>query len=188
MVIFKMKKLRIAESNIPVIEYDNTWDCVLDKSLETKKYLQSFDLPKNKYDGEFAFIYKVKGMKDIFLVINCFLSSILIESIGIFDDFEDENASLNEVICRSFYNLKKVVLSIKKYENRELLSMRDFKFLYRSLKKSYKKQIVIGALAVCVIGGALTFATTRAKYKLTEEIEIAKGTINYKPYDFKYTT
>ena len=134
-----MKKLRIAESNIPIIEYDNIWDCVLDNSLETKKYLQNFDLPKNKYDGEFAFILKVKGMKDIFLVVNCFSSSILIESIGIFNDFEDENASLNEVICRSSYNLRKAVLFIKKYENRELLSMRDFKFLYRSLNKSYKK-------------------------------------------------
>ena len=56
---------------------------------------------------------------------------------------------------------------------------------FQTLKKSHKKQIVVGALAICVIGGALTFATTRAKYKLTEEIEIAKGTINYKPYDFK---
>ena len=56
---------------------------------------------------------------------------------------------------------------------------------FQTLKRSHKKQIIIGALAICVIGGALTFATTRAKYKLTEEIEIAKGTINYKPYDFK---
>ena len=56
---------------------------------------------------------------------------------------------------------------------------------FQTLKKSHKKQIIIGAIAICVIGGALTFATTRAKYKLTEEIEIAKGTINYKPYDFK---
>ena len=56
---------------------------------------------------------------------------------------------------------------------------------FQTLRKSHKKQIIIGAIAICVIGGALTFATTRAKYKLTEEIEIAKGTINYKPYDFK---
>ena len=56
---------------------------------------------------------------------------------------------------------------------------------FQTLKKSHKKQIIIGAIAICVIGGALTFATTRAKYKLTEEIEITKGTINYKPYDFK---
>ena len=56
---------------------------------------------------------------------------------------------------------------------------------FQTLKKSHKKQIIMGAIAICVIGGALTFATTRAKYKLTEEIEIAKGTINYKPYDFK---
>ena len=56
---------------------------------------------------------------------------------------------------------------------------------FQTLKKSYKKQIIIGAIAICVIGGALTFATTRAKYKLTDDINLAKGTINYKPYDFK---
>ena len=56
---------------------------------------------------------------------------------------------------------------------------------FQTLKKSYKKQIIIGAIAICVIGGALTFATTRARYKLTDDIELAKGTINYKPYDFK---
>ena len=56
---------------------------------------------------------------------------------------------------------------------------------FQTLKKSHKKQIVIGALVICVIGGALTFATTRAKYKLTEDLELAKGTVNYKPYDFK---
>ena len=56
---------------------------------------------------------------------------------------------------------------------------------FERLKKSHKKQIIIGALAICVIGGALTFATTRAKYKLTQDLELAKGTINYKPYDFK---
>ena len=56
---------------------------------------------------------------------------------------------------------------------------------FETLKKNYKKQMIIGALAVCIIGGVLTFATSRAKYKLTQDINIVKGTINYKPYDFK---
>ncbi len=56
---------------------------------------------------------------------------------------------------------------------------------FETLKKSHKKQIIIGALAICVIGGTLTFNLTRAKYKVTESIDLAKGTINYKPYDFK---
>ena len=56
---------------------------------------------------------------------------------------------------------------------------------FETLKKNYKKQMIIGALAVCVIGGVLTFTTSRAKYKLTQDINIVKGTINYKPYDFK---
>ncbi len=52
------------------------------------------------------------------------------------------------------------------------------------LRKNHKKQIVIGGLIIVCVASAITI-TTRAKYKLTEEIEIAKGTINYKPYDFK---
>ena len=54
---------------------------------------------------------------------------------------------------------------------------------FQTLKKSHKKQIIIGALAICVIGGALTFATTRAKYKLTQDIDLARGTVNYKVPD-----
>jgi len=56
---------------------------------------------------------------------------------------------------------------------------------FQTLKKSYKKQIVIGALAVCVIGGALTFNLTRAKYKLTQDIPLVRGTINYKVPDMR---
>jgi len=56
---------------------------------------------------------------------------------------------------------------------------------FQTLKKSHKKQIIMGALAVCVIGGALTFATTRAKYKLTQDIPLVRGTINYKESDMR---
>ena len=56
---------------------------------------------------------------------------------------------------------------------------------FQTLKKSYKKQIVIGALAVCVIGGALTFNLTRAKYKLTQDIPLVRGTVNYKMPDMR---
>ena len=56
---------------------------------------------------------------------------------------------------------------------------------FKKLKKSHKKQIVIGAIAICVIGGALTFATTRAKYKLTQDIPLVRGTINYKMPDLR---
>ena len=53
------------------------------------------------------------------------------------------------------------------------------------LKKNHKKQIIIGAVVICIIGGALTFNLTKAKYKLTESIPLVRGTVNYKAYDFK---
>jgi len=55
----------------------------------------------------------------------------------------------------------------------------------QKLKKSYKKEIMVGTLVICAVGGALTFATTRAKYKVAESVNIANGIVNYKPYDFK---
>ena len=56
---------------------------------------------------------------------------------------------------------------------------------FQTLRKSHKKQIIIGALAICVIGGAITFATSRAFYKVSGSVDLAKGTVNYKAYDFK---
>ncbi len=56
---------------------------------------------------------------------------------------------------------------------------------FERIRKNHKRKIIIGGLILVCITSAITITTTRAKYKLTEEIEIAKGTINYKPYDFK---
>ena len=56
---------------------------------------------------------------------------------------------------------------------------------FERIKKNHKRKIIIGGLILVCITSVITITTTRAKYKLTEEIEIAKGTINYKPYDFK---
>ena len=53
------------------------------------------------------------------------------------------------------------------------------------LKKNHKKKIVIGTVAICIIGGALTFNLTRAKYKLTESISLVRGTLNYKVPDLR---
>ena len=58
---------------------------------------------------------------------------------------------------------------------------RNRKIEFERLKQNHKKQIVIWALAICIIGGALTFATTRAKYRLTESIPLAQGIVNYNP-------
>jgi len=53
------------------------------------------------------------------------------------------------------------------------------------LKKSHKKEMIIGGLIGVSVLSVLIFATTKAKYQTAESINIAKGTINYKPYDFK---
>ena len=45
--------------------------------------------------------------------------------------------------------------------------------------KSHKKKIVIGmVISVCLIS-AVSLVTTRAKYKITQSIKLAEGTVNY---------
>ena len=56
---------------------------------------------------------------------------------------------------------------------------------FEMLRKSHKRKIIIGGLIIVCVISAITITTTRAKYKITEDLELAKGTINYKPYDFK---
>ena len=53
------------------------------------------------------------------------------------------------------------------------------------LKRNHKKQVIIGAVAICIVGGTLTFNLTRAKYKITESIPLVRGTVNYKVPDLR---
>ena len=56
---------------------------------------------------------------------------------------------------------------------------------YERLRKKHKKGIVITTMAICAVGGALTYATSRAKYQSAESIPLARGTVNYKAHDFR---
>ncbi len=56
---------------------------------------------------------------------------------------------------------------------------------FERLKKSYRKQIIIGGLILVCVASAITITTTRAKYKLTENIPLVRGTINYKMPDMR---
>ncbi len=56
---------------------------------------------------------------------------------------------------------------------------------FETLKKDNKKKIAIGVIAIISIVSVLIFAGSFAKYKLTQSIPLANGTINYKAYDFK---
>ncbi len=56
---------------------------------------------------------------------------------------------------------------------------------FKRLKKNYRKQTIIGGLILVCITSAITITTTRAKYKLIQDIPLVRGSINYKSYDFK---
>jgi len=54
-----------------------------------------------------------------------------------------------------------------------------------TLKKSHKKEIIIGISLFVIIAIVLVVRLTFAKYNLVKSIKIAEGTINYKVPDFK---
>jgi len=54
-----------------------------------------------------------------------------------------------------------------------------------TLKKSHKKEIIIGISLFVILVIALVVKLTFAKYNLVKSMEIAEGTINYKLPDFK---
>ena len=56
---------------------------------------------------------------------------------------------------------------------------------FERIRKNHKRKIIIGGLILVCVISAITITTTRAKYKITQDIPLAKGTINYKLYDFK---
>ena len=54
---------------------------------------------------------------------------------------------------------------------------------FERLRKSFRKQIIIGGLILVCVISAITITTTRAKYKLTQDIPLVRGTIKYQIWD-----
>ncbi len=56
---------------------------------------------------------------------------------------------------------------------------------FERIRKNHKRKIIIGGLILVCIISAITITTTRAKYRVAQDISLVRGSINYKPYDFK---
>ena len=56
---------------------------------------------------------------------------------------------------------------------------------FERIKKSHKREITIGGLILVCVASAITITTTRAKYKLTQDIPLVRETINYKVPDMR---
>ena len=56
---------------------------------------------------------------------------------------------------------------------------------FERIRKNHKRKIIIGGLILVCIISAITITTTRAKYKLTEDIPLVRGSINYKEPDMR---
>ena len=52
---------------------------------------------------------------------------------------------------------------------------------FERIRKNHKRKIIIGGLILVCVISAITITTTRAKYKLTQDIPLAKGMVNYNP-------
>ena len=56
---------------------------------------------------------------------------------------------------------------------------------FEVIRKSHKKEIIIGISLFVILAIVLIVKFTFAKYNLVKSIKIAEGTINYKVPDFK---
>ena len=56
---------------------------------------------------------------------------------------------------------------------------------FERIRKNHKRKIIIGGLILVCVISAITITTTRAKYKLTEDTPLVRGTINYKEPDLR---
>ena len=56
---------------------------------------------------------------------------------------------------------------------------------FERIRKNHKRKIVIGGLILVCVVSAITITTTKAKYKLTQDIPLVRGTINYKVSDMR---
>ena len=52
---------------------------------------------------------------------------------------------------------------------------------FERIRKNHKRKIIIGGLILVCVISAITITTTRAKYKITQDIPLARGTVNYNP-------
>ena len=69
---------------------------------------------------------------------------------------------------------------ISNYNGKE----RRIKMEFETLKKSHKKEIIIGVIALVIIAIVFTVQLSYARYQTTKNVTIASGTINYKIPDF----
>ena len=54
---------------------------------------------------------------------------------------------------------------------------------FERIRKNHKRKIIIGGLIIVCVISAITITTTRAKYKVTQNLKLAEGTVNYKSSD-----
>ena len=56
---------------------------------------------------------------------------------------------------------------------------------FELMKKNNKKKWIIGSIAALGLISVGIYASSYAKYQKIEDLKLAEGKINYKPYDFK---
>ena len=125
-----MSKEFIKENDIAIVRYSNQYECLADKSKDTRAFLDSTPCKKAKVPGEFAVLRRSKrGLKYIFVYCNDY--NIEFES----GDCEEQRELTDKEILK-FFN-PEILEAKQRIEN--IKDRRDLSI--RELNKIYKKSI-----------------------------------------------
>lgn len=127
--------------------YSNEYECLADKSQDTKKWLK-FKLAKperSRYSGEFVYISKLRDNPNKFVVIRYNNMGIFTELLTISTELDIELKYNNKLVKPHISsNLTKIIKKINNIQdNKNYLSLKEFKSIIKNLENTYYKVDVL---------------------------------------------
>lgn len=142
-----MSKEFVIENGIAHVYYDTTKECLADNSKETKKWLKSkLTKPeRSRYSGEFAYISKLRDNPNKFVVIRYNNMGIFKELLTTSTELDIELKYNNKLVKPHISsNLTKIIKKINNIQdNKNYLSLKEFKSIIKNLENTYYKVEVL---------------------------------------------
>lgn len=129
------------------IQYSNKYECLADKSQESKKWLKSklTKLERSRYSGEFAYISKLRDNPNKFVAIRYNNMGIFTELLTTSTELDIELRYNNKLVKPHISsNLTKIIKKINNIQdNKNYLSLKEFKSIIKNLENTYYKVEVL---------------------------------------------
>lgn len=129
-----MKLVKVSGTNIPAIEYDSIEECLWDTSFESNMYLRNYKKTRNRYDGQFTFVFKQSP--SVIILIRCLKDFIQYEILKF-----SRGKLLRDTGRDEIFIGKKIVKAmdlIDNIEQRKNLTKNTFNKIVNLLSNAYK--------------------------------------------------